>query len=108
MRGSRPLLALDATLERPPHDAVGATHWQLIRELLVHVLGIPREHPLSQPHLDHVLNVGLLDRRLWFRAYQIVDEATAELAEIGSRLRLRYEYLHSYSISSDTVYKTSQ
>ena len=46
------------------------------------IFGTPRNHPKSQPFVDHVLSFSVADNRIWFRNYQILEE-NAELAEIG-------------------------
>ena len=46
------------------------------------IFGTPRNHPKSQPFVDHVLSCSVADNRIWFRNYQILEE-NAELAEIG-------------------------
>lgn len=80
LRGSRPLLSFDPVFTEKPH-------YQLLKELLVQVFGVPKHHPKSQPFFDHVYTFTVLDNRIWFRNFQILSEDGA-LAEIGPRFVL--------------------
>ncbi len=52
------------------------------------IFGVPYHHPKSQPFIDHVYTFTILDRRIWFRNYQIVEE-DGSLAEIGNAAILK-------------------
>ena len=80
LQGSRPLLSFDPRFDQTPHH-------QLLKELLTQAFVTPNHHPKSQPFLDHVLTFTIVDHRIWFRNYQIVDEEGA-VAEIGPRFVL--------------------
>lgn len=80
LKGSRPILSFDEQFDSAPH-------WKLLKELLTQVMGTPNHHPKSQPFVDHVFNFSIVDNKIWFRNYQIGDEA-GTLAEIGPRLVL--------------------
>lgn len=80
LRGSRPLLSFDPTFTEKPQ-------YQLLKELLIQIFGVPNHHPKSQPFFDHVFTFTILDNRIWFRNYQILSEDGA-LAEIGPRFVL--------------------
>ncbi|KPM10358.1 ribosome biogenesis protein BRX1-like protein [Sarcoptes scabiei] len=80
LKSSRPFLSFDEKFEREPHYA-------LIRELFSQIFGIPKSYPKSQPFFDHVLSFTILDNRIWFRNYQIVDN-NGSLVEIGPRFCL--------------------
>jgi len=60
-------------------------HTRLLKELFTQVFGTPNYHPKSQPFVDHVFNFSILDGKIWFRNYQIVEE-NGELVEIGNSL----------------------
>lgn len=77
LRGSRPLLSFDPKFDEEPH-------WKLIKELFVQIFGTPKSHPKSQPFIDHVLTFSIIDNKIWFRNYQIVEE-NGSLAEVGPR-----------------------
>jgi len=60
----------------------------------------PKNHPKSKPFIDHVLSFKLHDNRIWFRAYQIMNQHEEKftetddieklvLIEIGPRMTLQ-------------------
>ena len=93
LKGTRPLLSFDATFNTKPH-------WALMKELLTQVMSTflqskpltlnlflqtfstPRNHPKSQPFIDHVFTFTIIENRIWFRNFQIVEE-DGQMAEIG-------------------------
>lgn len=77
LRGSRPLLSFDSKFDEVPH-------LKLLKELFTQTFGVPNHHPKSQPFIDHVYSFTYLDRRIWFRNFQILSE-DGGLAEIGPR-----------------------
>lgn len=79
LKGSRPLLSFDVGFEAP--------HWAVIKELLVQIFGIPNYHPKSQPFHDKVYSFSILDNKIWFRNYEVL-EMDGKLAEIGPRFVL--------------------
>lgn len=86
LKGSRPLLSFDPQFTK---DA----HYCLLKELLIQIFGVPKNHPKSQPFFDHVYTFMILDNRIWFRNYQILSEDGA-LAEIGPRFVLNPVSIH--------------
>lgn len=77
LRGSRPLLSFDEHFDDLPY-------LQLLKELFVQTFGVPNHHPKSQPFYDHVYTFTFVDKRIWFRNFQILSEDGA-LAEVGPR-----------------------
>lgn len=77
LRGSRPLLSFDQSFEDLPYLS-------LLKELFVQIFGVPNHHPKSQPFYDHVYTFTVIDKRIWFRNFQILSEDGA-LAEVGPR-----------------------
>jgi len=75
LKGSRPILSFDNNFDEHPQ-------YSLLRELFVQIFGVPNQHPKSQPFVDNVLNFSVLDNKIWFRNYQILDENGA-IVEIG-------------------------
>jgi len=96
LKGSRPLLSFD-----PRFD--GSPHYSLIKELLVQSFSTPNHHPKSQPFTDHVMTFTILDHRIWFRNYQLVDEKGA-LAEVGPRFVLNPIKILEGSFSGTTLW----
>ncbi|KAI0979604.1 hypothetical protein GJ496_008771 [Pomphorhynchus laevis] len=81
LRASRPILSFDKRFEETKNNV----HLTLIKELLVQCFGCPKNHPRSQPFIDHVFTFSWIDGRIWFRNYQIIDSKLGKLAEIGPR-----------------------
>jgi len=78
LKGSRALLSFDKSFETEPH-------LQLMKELFTQVFGTPYHYPRSQPFIDHVFTFTVLDNRIWFRNFQIMEE-DGSLVEIGKPL----------------------
>lgn len=88
---SRALLTFDAEFEKSPM-------LQLIKELLNQAFCAPAGHRKTKPFIDHVISFSIVDGRIWFRHYQIVDAALNDkvidkstestLVEIGPRFVL--------------------
>lgn len=88
---SRPLIAFDPQFDQSPVLRV-------IRELLNQLFSAPAGHRRTKPFIDHIITFTLIDGRIWFRHYQIVDAALNEkavdksvkstLVEIGPRFVL--------------------
>lgn len=96
LKGSRPLLSFDKSFDDEPQ-------YRLLKELFIQIFGTPRYHPRSQPFVDHVITLSLLDGRIWFRNYQIVGE-NGELVEIGPRFTMIVAKILSGSFGGPTLY----
>lgn len=75
LKGSRPLLSFDHSFDAP--------HWSLIKELLIQTFGTPNHHPKSQPFHDHVFTFTVLDEKIWFRNFEVIN-MDGKLTEIGN------------------------
>ena len=69
LKGSRPILSFDASFDTQPHLRV-------IKELLLHIFGVPKGARKTKPFIDHVLGFTIADGRIWIRCYQ-TDEIDA-------------------------------
>ncbi|PXF46611.1 Ribosome biogenesis protein BRX1 [Gracilariopsis chorda] len=88
LRFSRSLLVFDPAFHSSPP-------LRLAKELLTHVFSVPASHRRTKPFVDHVISFTIVDGRIWFRHYQIVDAALNQkaidnsvhstLVEIGPR-----------------------
>ncbi|XP_050023521.1 ribosome biogenesis protein BRX1 homolog [Dermacentor andersoni] len=96
LKGTRPLLSFDQAFNENPFS-------KLMKELLSQIFGTPRYHPKSQPFVDHVFTFSLLDHRIWFRNYQIVEE-TGALVEIGPRFVLNPIKVFESSFGGTVIY----
>ncbi|XP_077203062.1 ribosome biogenesis protein BRX1 homolog [Paroedura picta] len=97
LRGSRPLLSFDSAFDKHPHYA-------LLKELFIQIFSTPQYHPKSQPFVDHVFTFSIVDHRIWFRNYQIVEE-DATLVEIGPRFVLNLIKVFQGSFGGQTLYE---
>lgn len=64
LKGSRPILSFDSAFDSQPHLAV-------IKEVLLHVFGVPKGARKTKPFVDHVMGFTVVDGRVWIRCYQI-------------------------------------
>ena len=74
LKFSRPILSFDAEFDTAPH-------LRLIKELLLQTFNTPKNHPKSKPFIDHVLSFKMHDNRVWFRAYQIMNQHEEKFTE---------------------------
>lgn len=97
LKGGRPMLSFDPEFSKEPHLV-------LLRELLTQTFGVPNYHPKSQPFIDRVYTFTYLDKRIWFRNYQILSEDGA-LAEIGPRFVMNPVKIFEGSFEGKTVWE---
>ncbi|KAK7747020.1 Ribosome biogenesis protein brx1 [Diatrype stigma] len=77
LKGSRPILSFDAAFDAQPH-------LRLVKELFLHVFGVPQGARKSKPFVDHVMGFSVADGRIWVRNYQINEtESAAAKAAAG-------------------------
>ncbi|XP_074648462.1 ribosome biogenesis protein BRX1 homolog [Tubulanus polymorphus] len=100
LKGSRPLLSFDNSFNELPQ-------WKLLKQLFTQIFGTPNHHPKSQPFVDHVFSFSVVDNRIWFRNYQILEEDGA-LAEIGPRFVLNPIRIFKGSFGGATLFQNSR
>ena len=66
LKGSRPILSFDKEFDEKPH-------WTLIKEMFTQMFGVPKGARKSKPFVDHVISFSIVDNKVWFRNYQIVE-----------------------------------
>lgn len=71
LKGSRPILSFDATFDKTPA-------MKLIKEVLLHIFGVPKGARKSKPFIDHVLSFTIADGKIWFRNYQVSEVEAAK------------------------------
>jgi ribosome biogenesis protein BRX1 len=64
LKGSRPILSFDGAFETEPHLRV-------IKEIFLHVFGVPQGARKSKPFIDHVMGFSVADGKIWVRNYEI-------------------------------------
>uniref|UniRef100_A0A8C5K2L7 Ribosome biogenesis protein BRX1 homolog n=1 Tax=Jaculus jaculus TaxID=51337 RepID=A0A8C5K2L7_JACJA len=97
LKGSRPLLLFDPAFDELPH-------YTLLKELLIQIFSTPWYHPKSQPFVDHVFTFTILDNRIWFWNFQIIEEDAA-LVEIGPWFVLNLIKIFQGSFGGPTLYE---
>lgn len=76
LKGSRPILSFDATFDSQPH-------LQVIKELLLHVFGVPKTSRKVKPFVDHVMGFTIADGRVWIRCYQIAEAEASRTSAVN-------------------------
>ena len=73
LKGSRPILSFDASFDSAPHLRV-------LKELFLHIFGVPKGARKSKPFVDHVMGFTLADGKIWIRNYQISETEGSSLS----------------------------
>lgn len=73
LKGSRPILSFDKEFDEKPH-------WTLIKEMFTQMFGVPKGARKAKPFVDHVMSFSIVDNKVWFRNYQIVESDPGALA----------------------------
>ena len=106
LKGSRGLLSFD-----PGFD--DGDHWKLMKEVFtqvspiapllvslgltrIQIFGVPPTARRAKPFIDHVLTFSIVDGKIWFRNFQIIEKdpvkpngpSETSLVEIGPRFVL--------------------
>ncbi|XXG56601.1 hypothetical protein AAC387_Pa03g3975 [Persea americana] len=109
LKGSRPILTFSSNFDRQPH-------WKLLKELIMQIFEIPKDHRKSKPYHDHVFVFSIVDDHIWFRNYQItvphketdkVDRGGLDnmtLVEVGPRFCLNPIKIFGGSFGGPTLY----
>lgn len=66
LKGSRPILSFDAAFDKEPHLRV-------MKELFLHIFGVPKGARKTKPFVDHVMGFTLADGKVWIRCYEIKE-----------------------------------
>ncbi|KAI8079847.1 Brix domain-containing protein [Halteromyces radiatus] len=115
LKGSRHVLSFDKNFDSEPH-------WQLLKELLGQVFNVPKGSRRSKPFVDHVLSFSIVDNRIWFRNYQILEKTPQNtpnfsledkkndlsLVEIGPRFCLTVIRIFDGSFGGPTVFENPE
>jgi ribosome biogenesis protein BRX1 len=103
--GSRPILYFDKHFNE-------LSYLRLTKALITQAFGTPRNHPKSKPFHDHIMCFYWLDRKIWFRHYQISPDTVGDednpekqsLTEIGPRFVLDPIRVLNGSFCGQTLY----
>ncbi len=77
LKGSRPILSFDASFDSEPHLRV-------LKELFLHIFGVPKGARKAKPFIDHVMGFTLADGKIWIRNYQINETEPSKLVPTDS------------------------
>jgi len=72
LKGSRPILSFDASFDKEPHLRV-------LKELFLHIFGVPKGARKAKPFIDHVMGFTLADGKIWIRNYQINETEPSKI-----------------------------
>ncbi|KAJ3822479.1 ribosome biogenesis protein BRX1 [Lentinula raphanica] len=109
LKGSRGLLSFDQSFDD--------TEWgKLTKELFTHIFGVPPTARKAKPFVDHILTFSILDQKIWFRNFQIIEKDPLEpngppqmtLVEIGPRFVLTPIRIFEGAFGGATVYSNPE
>ncbi|CAL1705245.1 unnamed protein product [Somion occarium] len=109
LKGSRGLLSFDKGFDE--------TEWgKLTKEVFTHIFGVPATARKAKPFIDHILTFSILDDKVWFRNFQIVEKDPLQpngppqtsLVEIGPRFVLTPIRIFEGAFSGATVYSNPE
>ncbi|KXS15149.1 Brix-domain-containing protein [Gonapodya prolifera JEL478] len=106
LKGSRPIVSFDKNFDSAPHLS-------LLKEMFTQIFATPRTSRKIKPFVDHVLNFSVVDNKIWFRNYQVVEKAPPiapgqepiSLVEIGPRFVLDIVRIFDGSFCGATLYE---
>lgn len=114
LKGSRPVLSFDSTFDN-------SSHYKLIREMLIHTMGVPPRARKSKPFIDHVLTFSIVDDKIWCRNYQISEASSTtdetrqdkegtelSMVEIGPRFVMTLITILEGSFGGPKIYENKE
>ncbi|KAF8226736.1 Brix-domain-containing protein [Tricholoma matsutake] len=109
LKGSRGLLSFDKAFEE--------TEWgKLTKEVFTHIFGVPSTARKAKPFIDHILTFSILDSKIWFRNFQIIEKDPLQpsgppqttLVEIGPRFVLTPIRIFEGAFGGATVFSNPE
>lgn len=106
LKGSRGIVCFDKGWDEQGEE------WGLLKEMLTHTFSVPKMSRRLKPFIDHILSFSLLDNKIWFRNYQIVEKdplqpsgpPVTSLVEIGPRFVLTPIRIFEGSFGGPTIF----
>lgn len=93
LKGSRPILSFDASFDKEPHLRV-------LKELFLHIFGVPKGARKAKPFVDHVMGFTLADGKIWIRNYQINEtEPSKSTAAVDGETKPKQKHGRETEIS---------
>ncbi|KAK4686531.1 ribosome biogenesis protein BRX1, partial [Tremellales sp. Uapishka_1] len=109
LKGSRGMVCFDGKWDQDEH-------WKLLKEMFTHIFSIPKTSRKLKPFIDHILLFSVLDNKIWFRNYQIIEKdplhptgpPQASLVEIGPRFVMTPIRIFEGSFGGPTVFENPE
>ncbi|KAI5451468.1 Ribosome biogenesis protein brx1 [Naganishia albida] len=109
LKGSRGIVCFDGGWDQDEH-------WRLLKEMITHTFSVPKTSRKLKPFIDHILTFSLLDNKIWFRNFQIVEKdplkpsgpPQTSLVEIGPRFVLTPIRIFEGSFGGPTVFENPE
>ncbi|KAH8827049.1 Brix domain-containing protein [Flagelloscypha sp. PMI_526] len=109
LKGSRGILSFDKAFDETESG-------KLTKEVLTHIFGVPPTARKAKPFIDHILSFSMLDSKIWFRNFQILEKDPMQpngppqtsLVEIGPRFVLTPIRIFEGAFSGATVYSNPE
>ncbi|WWC73756.1 uncharacterized protein I206_107728 [Kwoniella pini CBS 10737] len=109
LKGSRGLVSFDGSWDNEEHT-------KLLKEVLTHTFSVPKTSRRLKPFIDHILLFSLLDNKIWFRNFQIIEKdpltptgpPIPSLVEIGPRFVLNPIRIFEGSFGGSTLYSNPE
>ncbi|GHJ87890.1 hypothetical protein NliqN6_4292 [Naganishia liquefaciens] len=109
LKGSRGIVCFDGGWDQDEH-------WRLMKEMITHTFSVPKTSRKLKPFIDHILTFSLLDNKIWFRNFQIVEKdplkpsgpPQTSLVEIGPRFVLTPIRIFEGSFGGPTVFENPE
>ncbi|KAA1114809.1 Ribosome bioproteinsis protein brx1 [Puccinia graminis f. sp. tritici] len=73
LKGSRPIVTFGKEFE-------DEAHWKVCKEVLTNVFAVPKTARKAKPFVDHIISFSIVDGKIWFRNYQILQKSTIDPA----------------------------
>ncbi|KAM0747136.1 hypothetical protein T439DRAFT_329358 [Meredithblackwellia eburnea MCA 4105] len=66
LKGSRPVIVFGNEFDQ-------TESWRLVKECLSNIFAVPKTARKAKPFVDHVITFSIVDGKVWFRNFQILD-----------------------------------
>ncbi|PLW35914.1 hypothetical protein PCANC_17906 [Puccinia coronata f. sp. avenae] len=73
LKGSRPIVTFGQEFEDEPH-------WKVCKEVLTNIFAVPKTARKAKPFVDHIISFSIIDGKIWFRNYQILQKSAIDPA----------------------------
>ncbi|KAH9930596.1 ribosome biogenesis protein BRX1 [Fomitopsis serialis] len=109
LKGSRGIVSFDKAFDE--------SEWgRLTKEVFTHIFGVPPQARKAKPFIDHILTFSMLDDKIWFRNFQIIEKDPLQpngppqmsMIEIGPRFVLTPIRIFEGAFGGATVYSNPE